>query len=149
MEMEESNPFGPVNPADIVEFEEENEISLPDDYKNFLLRSNGGRPVFNELPEVGTDVQWLFGMVEEPDWASLFHALEVYEGRIPAWYMPVGTDSGGNLFIMSLYAENKGVIALWYHEDEAEENGAEYFDNLAHVADSFGEFLDLLTAKNA
>lgn len=148
MQLEESNPYGPINSADIVEFEETNEVSLPEDYKEFLLQHNGGRPEANVLADAGTDVQWLFGMVEEPAWASLFHALDTYEGRIPAWYMPIGTDSGGNLFIMSLYEENKGVIALWWHEDEVEQNGSEYFENLTHVADSFGEFADLLTDQN-
>ena len=146
--MEESKPYGPIDLADIVEFEEANEVLLPEDYKDFLLMHNGGRPEPNALPEVGTDVQWLFGMVEEPAWASLFDALDTYEGRIPAWYMPIGTDSGGNLYIMSLFEENKGVIALWWHEEEAEENGSEYFDNLTHVADSFSEFSDLLAQQN-
>jgi hypothetical protein len=145
MHLEESNPYGPIDPADLVEFEEANEVSLPDDYKSFLLEYNGGRPEPNELLEPSTDVQWLFGMVEEPAWASLFHALDTYEGRIPAWYIPIGTDSGGNIFIMSLFEENKGVVALWWHEDEAEQNGSEYFDNLTHVADSFSEFMALLT----
>lgn len=149
MHLEASNPYGPINPADIFEFEETNEVSLPDDYKDFLLKHNGGRPEPNGLQEPSTDVQWLFGMVEEPAWASLFHALDTYEGRIPAWYMPIGTDSGGNLFIMSLYEENKGVVALWWHEGEAEKNGSEYFDNLTHVADSFSEFIDLLTDPNS
>ncbi len=146
--LEESNPYGHVNPVDIVEFEETNEVSLPADYKNFLLEHNGGRPEPNILSEPATDVQWLFGMIEEPAWASLFNALDVYEGRIPAWYMPIGIDSGGNLFIMSLFEENKGIIALWWHEDEAEQNGADYFDNLTPVADSFTEFVSLLTDQH-
>ena len=149
MQLEENNPYGPVLPADIIEFEETNEVSLPEDYKAFLLQHNGGRPENNVLADAGTDVQWLFGMVEEPAWASLFHALDAYEGRIPAWYIPIGTDSGGNLFIMSLYEENKGVIALWWHEDEAEQNGSEYFENLTHVANSFSEFTDLLTDQDS
>lgn len=144
MHLEKSNPYGPINPKDIVEFEEDNEVSLPDDYKEFLLEHNGGHPEPSALPAFGTDVNWLFGMVEEPAWASLFHALAVYEGRIPSWYMPIGTDSGGNLYIMSLYEENKGVIALWWHEDEAPTNGSDYFDNLTPVADSFSEFAALL-----
>ena len=149
MQLEESNPYGPVNSADIVEFEETNEVSLPEDYKAFLLQHSGGRPEANVLADAGTDVQWLFGLVEEPAWASLFHALDTYEGRIPAWYLPIGTDSGGNLYIMSLYEENKGVIALWWHEDEAEQNGSEYFENLTHVADFFSAFADLLTNQNS
>jgi cell wall assembly regulator SMI1 len=145
MHLEQSNPYGSIDPVDLVEFEETNEVSLPDDYKDFLLEHNGGRPEPNELLELSTDVQWLYGMVEEPAWASFFHALDTYEGRIPAWYIPIGTDSGGNIFILSLFEENKGVVALWWHEDEAEQNGSEYFDNLTHVADSFSEFITLLT----
>lgn len=141
MQIEESNLFGPVNPKDIIEFEEANEVLLPDDYKDFLLQHNGGRPVPNQLPEVNTDVNWLYSMVEEPGWASLFQAIDVYESRIPSRYMPIGTNSSGNIYIMSLFAENKGLIALWWHEEEAKENGSEYFDNLTALANSFTEFL--------
>jgi hypothetical protein len=148
MQLEKSNPFGSINSADIIEFEETNETVLPDDYKGFLLQHNGGRPLHSELSEFGIDVQWLFGMVEKPTWASLFNALDVYEGRIPSWYMPIGNDSGGNLYIMSLYEENKGVIAFWDHEGEAKENGSDYYDNLTHVANSFSEFIDLLQLIN-
>lgn len=86
-------------------------------------------------------------MVEGPSWASLFHAIDVYEGRMPAWYMPIGTDSGGNIYIMSLYPDNKGVIALWWHEDETDENGSEYFGNLTAIANSLAEFLELLEER--
>ncbi|UYZ63417.1 SMI1/KNR4 family protein [Hymenobacter weizhouensis] len=144
MQLENSNPFGPVNPADIAEFEETNEITLPSDYKDFLLQHNGGRPLYSKVAGTDVEVKWLYSMIEEPAWASLFNALDVYEGRIPSWYMPIGTDSGGNLYIMSLYKKNKGVIAFWRHEEEAEENGSDYFENLTHIADSFTEFVHLL-----
>lgn len=149
MKFEKINPFGPVNSADIVEFEESNEVILPDDYKEFLLDQNGGLPISNTISSINTDVNWLYGMVEEPAWASLFHALDIYEGRIPAWYIPIGNDSGGNVYIMSLFDDNKGVVAIWWHEEEAEENGSNFFENLTHVADSFQEFLDILEEKTA
>ena len=148
IEFEEVKPFGEVDFQDIKDFEASNEVILPDDYKNFLEIQNGGRPKQNNLGTVETDVQWLYGMYDyenAPDWANFFEALDTYEGRLPSWYIPIGRDSGGNLFIMSLYEENRGLVAWWLHEQEAQENADEYFDNVRIVADNFTEFLKLLS----
>ncbi|HUC81845.1 MAG TPA: SMI1/KNR4 family protein [Flavisolibacter sp.] len=148
-EIKNGNQFGKVNLTDIDDFEKHNNVQLPDDYRQFLIHYNGGKPVPNIEPTIRSDVQWIYGMVVEPYYASLFQHLETFSGRIPSWYMPIANDSGGNLYVMSLYAENHGTIAFWNHENEADEGEAdEYFDNMKFVAGSFTEFLNNLVANS-
>lgn len=71
-EILEGNKFGQVQISDINRFETHNNISLPNDYKDFLIRNNGGRPNPNLVPSVKSDVQWIYGMVDQPYYASIF-----------------------------------------------------------------------------
>lgn len=147
MKINDSNQFGKIDLKDLQDFEESNQVSLPEDYKNFLIEHNGGVPEYNVI-SFGTnasDVQILFGMHNGPYYASLFQAIDVFQNRIPGWYIPIGRDSGGNLYIMSLWEGNKGVIAFWDHETEAPEGEADqYYDNLTEVASSFSDFINKL-----
>lgn len=147
MRILESNLFGKIDMDDLKDFEKSNSITFPSDYREFLIEHNGGVPEPNKirLQYSSTDVQVLFGMYKGDHYANFFKAVQVFHNRIPSWYIPIGRDSGGNLFIMSLWEENKGVVAFWSHEGEAPEGEADqYFDNLTHIADSFAEFLNNL-----
>lgn len=144
MNFEDSNRFGRLVMDDLLEFEAVNDFRLPEDYRDFLIKHNGGRPTPNKVSKVDTDVHWLYSMCEEPAWASFFYALDVYQNRIPSWYIPIGYDSGGNVFITSLFEENKGVIALWMHEREHPTDGTEYYKNCIKLADNFEEFINSL-----
>ncbi len=121
-EILEANKFGQIQFGDIFEFETHNNIKLPDDYKDFLTKNNGGRPNPNIVPSVKSDIQWIYGMVEEPYYASIFQHIDMFHKRIPSWYFPIANDSGGNLYLMSLYHENYGLIAFWRHEEETDSN---------------------------
>ena len=145
MIIEEANKFGKINPKEIIDFEKANNVQVPLDYASFLEKYNGGRPIPNYVPSARSDVDWIYGMHQGPAWSNLFDAIDSYQGRIPSWYMPIATDSGGNLYLMSLYEKNRGYIAFWRHEFEADGNASQYFDNMSLVAESFQGFLDQLT----
>ncbi len=144
LEIIDANSFGPIDMVDLIDFESSNKFRLPEDYRFFLIQYNGGKPAKNHLQTPNTDVNWLYGMHNGPDWANFFCALNTYHNRIPSWYIPIGYDSAGNLFIMSMFEKNKGTIAFWDHENEASENAAQYFDNMSFVANSFSDFFNLL-----
>lgn len=72
IEILEGNKFGEIHLDDIVEFEKLNNVTLPKDYKDFLVKYNGGKPSPNIVPTVKSDVQRIYGMVEEPNYASIF-----------------------------------------------------------------------------
>lgn len=126
-------------------FENDIGIKLPKDYISFLLEFNGGKPMLNNCQVIISDVNWIYGMFNEPEWASLYNAMYTFVGRIPGWYIPIARDSGGNQYLMSLYEGNYGVIAFWKHEFELMTGDAsQYFDNMTKVSDSFSEFLENL-----
>ena len=145
MIIREANKFGNLNESELSDFETSNSVSFPIDYRKFLLKYNGGRPEPNIVPQVGTDINWIYGMHQEPSWASLYYAVYVFNSRVPNWYLPIGCDSSGNQFIMSLYPENRGTMAFWKHESELKEGDAgQYFDNVSFIANSFTEFINSL-----
>ncbi len=144
MEFRKRNEYGAIDEKHIVEFEKDNGVTLPNDYKEFLKEYNGGEPVNKILPKPNTTIQYVYGMVEEPSWASLFKAIDTFQNRIPSWYVPIANDDGGNLIIMNLYEESRGVIAFWDHENECEGDADQYFENLTLVANSFTEFVNSL-----
>lgn len=83
MEIRHSNEFGKIRIQDLIDFEEANDIKLPEDYMQFLIVHNGGRPYPCVCPTVKSDVQWIYGMVQEPYYASLFQHIDIFLGRIP------------------------------------------------------------------
>lgn len=141
------NEFGKLQIKTLEDFEELNEIKLPNDYREFLIKFNGGGPYPNgvALQYGDTDVQYIFGMHDGPFYSNFFAYLDAYVDRVPTGYIPIANDSGGNLFIMSLRPENFGEISFWRHEFELKEGDtADYFDNTEVLTNSFGSFLKML-----
>jgi cell wall assembly regulator SMI1 len=143
----------PLAPDELERAEKTLGVSLPEDYKRFLLAHNGGRP----RPDAFR-ITWK-GQPFAPGWrvsaVGDFHA--IYEGdavnllvdarkfkdRIPKEMLPVATDPGSNLVLLGLAGANRGKVFFWIHELE-EEFDERSFDNLGLLANSFDEFLDSL-----
>jgi len=140
----DSNRFGKLDLQTLSDFEKKHSLSLPDDYKNFLLEHNGGAPVpsANRTPE--TIVQWIYGIHQGEDWASLEWHIEILDKRIPSKTLPIANDAGGNKFLLSLRPDTYGEIWFWDHENEAEDNAEEYFDNISKSANSLSDFINNL-----
>lgn len=136
----EPNKFGELNIDSIELFELRFGVSLPEDYKQFLLSTNGGRPVDNIHPKVQTDVHWFLGLNKEPLWSSLYFNIEIYASRLPPGTIPIAGDSGGNLFVMRLDGEADGTIGFWSHEQES--------SVIEPLATNFTQFLMQLEASS-
>jgi hypothetical protein len=139
-----SNEFGKLSTEELTDFESTNKIRLPNDYKTFLLVSNGGQPIkkLNKTPE--TIVTYILGMHNGDYYASLYKHVEMFLKRIPLSTFPIATDSFGNLFLMSVHLENYGRIFFWDHEGEPEIQDGHFVDNVSFVSDSFSDFVDKL-----
>lgn len=144
--VEIANEYGALNIKELQDFEKENSIELPDDYRGFLIKFNGGTPLKPYLKEMDTIISNFYGIVEEPDWFSLFDAIADYDGRIPEYYIPIADDSFGNILIMCLAEKNYGQIAFWDHEKETEkkDGGYYYYDNVTVIASSFTDLINKL-----
>lgn len=142
--IKESNRFGKLNEEQLSEFENQLQVTLPKDYRSFLLNHNGGCPVpdTNKTPE--TDVRQILGLHNGESWASLQDHIDDYKGRIPSDTLPIAYDSLGNLFLLSLRKDTHGEVWFWDHELEAANNASEYFQNITKSANSFREFIENL-----
>ncbi|MBK9266104.1 MAG: SMI1/KNR4 family protein [Polyangiaceae bacterium] len=151
MKIEEPNPYGPTSPEAITQFEARRGVLLPLDYKQFLLKSNGGYPTPNvfEVPEwhgQGNSVMSFYGIHDGSKGKRLDRACEVYDERIPADLIPIADDANGNAICIGWKGEREGKIYFWDHEDELDEDGdfVKDYRNVFVVANSLQEFLDNL-----
>lgn len=148
--MTEFEEIGPLlTEEDIVSFERDLGGRLPDPYRQFLLRTNGGRPP-RERDTV--DVEGLSG---SPTGIQVFYRLggavksseltwnrETLSERIPDNLLAIASDSFGSDFCISLKGEDRGAIyfcdlqSVWGNHDAV--------PNFYPVAPDFDTFLNKL-----
>lgn len=138
------NEFGGLSNEELEDFEKVNQISLPEKYKEFLLKYNGGKPLKEHIENSSVVVTYIFGMHNGDYHASLYKHIEMFKGRLPFSTFPIAGDAFGNLFIMSLHPEGHGHIYFWDHEVEPAYQNGHFTDNCTFIAYSFESFLDKL-----
>ncbi|HMY18667.1 MAG TPA: SMI1/KNR4 family protein [Polyangium sp.] len=151
MEIENPNRYGPTSREAITEFEARWEVVLPLEYKQFLLKSNGGRPTATcfAIPGFhgqGSMMNSFYGIHHGAEHHQLDLAVKSYGERIPADLIPIAADAGGNEICIGWKGKRAGKIYFWDHEDELDENGdfVQDYRNVFLVANSLQEFLDNL-----
>jgi hypothetical protein len=123
---------------------------LPASYRRFLLANNGGIPVPNTADVPGlhqspTDVQELFGLGLEIGSSCIDWNIETFVGRLDPHLLPVGRDSGGNVFCLSLRAADEGAVIYCDLESVYGDYGKA--PPLYQVAADFDQFLSSLRAS--
>ncbi len=142
-----SDGLEPISEERISAFEEKWNIILPEIYKDFLLKNNGGKPkpskfCFFDSHRNRKDesvVNNFYGLAsskkEKRTHLSLDFKMQVFMDRLPEGAIPIASEVFGNQLVM-LLSEELGGIYFFDHEYEE--------DNLYFVAKSFKEFLDIL-----
>lgn len=142
--------FPPASETSLEAIEARIGVKLPDEYRAFLLQSNGGSFARHivVLPDGGgrTVLNYMLGtaggsydiMTDYDDLRSM--------DRIPVASLPIADDPGGNLFIVSLEQQTYGSIYFWDHEQEPSDGGSTIaeFPNMAWLAPGFGAFIAAL-----
>jgi hypothetical protein len=137
----------PLTDARIAMLERQLGVRLPESYRSFLLRYNGGRPEPDFFPIRGFDraafggVDYFFGLDRSIRSNSIDWNYRMYLGRIPTEFLPVAGDASGNVICLSLAGVNRDAVYFWDHDNEYSPPG---YDNVHFVADSFSKFLDSL-----
>lgn len=133
---------------DIKAFEESVGVILPDDYKEFLLKNNGGYPVkitftpdFSESDPItgkihrqSTDVEYFFSLNE----VAFEYEDMLDDEYIPSKYIPISRTSFGNLILIC--TETNGV---YFANHDLFDTVNQQF-TISKISDSFSLFMDML-----
>jgi len=127
----------PASASDVERLEQRIGRALPADYRAFLLRQDGGWVADNDQA-----LKEIFAIGEDaPDWSNLWDMLELYNGRLPHWLLPVADDEYGNLFAISTRDSDFGSVWFWDHEEEADEGEPPSEENIEQRSTSWTDFL--------
>jgi cell wall assembly regulator SMI1 len=146
IEISESEP--PIVENDIVQLETSLGIKLPDSYRYFLLKHNGGRPkpdVFaipdDPIPNQASMVDFFYSICTDSTY-DLIETYMVLQGRIPDNMFAIACDPGGNQICLSLSGEDAGKIYFWDHEQEVDDGDIPTYENMYLIADSFDDLIN-------
>lgn len=144
--VEDSQPS--VSEADLYAFEQRFGVVLPDDYKEFLLKHNGGKPTPRRYKTLDGVVESSFIRMlplADLDAPNLVLNYTTYNQGycIPNNLIPIGEDPIGNQICMSLSGEDTGTVYHWSYDWEDEVFRASY-KYMRKIAGSFSEFLECL-----
>ena len=132
---------------EIVEFESRFDLQLPSIYRDFLLKNNGGFPSRNELTYwddgklKGALIDYFFGLNAKDNNYNLQVNWLFMKSRIPAGMLPIASDIGGNLILLSLRTSDYGEVFFWDHEQESDDENE---NNIFKSSDSFEQFVSNL-----
>lgn len=140
----EQNP--PTTSEIVTKFEEINQITLPNDYKTFLLRINGGQLDYGilEYAQVNGNrekatIMDIYGL---PSTITELEADSIEVLRINKKYDPVlviANEIGGHLsIVLSLSVQHFGIVYMWLDSN----------NHITHISDSFNEFVDAIQFEN-
>lgn len=131
------NPFEGSRAAtedDVVHFQMGLGAVLPNDYREFLLKHNGGYPEPSGFAN-GNLVNAFFGFCQKH--GCLRCEYYIHRPIFPFGVIPIGDDAAGNKICLIVAGPDSGKVLFWDHEQE----GA---SDLRLLADSFSAFLDSL-----
>ncbi len=138
--------FAPTTTRKIAAFEQRTGLRLPDDYKQFLLTTNGGTPNPKQFTVPGCGdalADYLYGLTDPTTPCDLDYELAQAQeiGPLPVGFLPIGHDPGGNTFLLATVGDDRGRVFFWDRGDFWRTATANTFP----VAASFTEFLNSLS----
>jgi hypothetical protein len=129
------------------------QLKLPTEYRDFLFRTNGGRPrpaVFEFSAEKGriedSSVQY-FLAIHDRKFGSLekkIAAFKIRTRRIPHELIPIAHDEFGNYICLAIGGKQAGAVYFWDHENESPVENQPWWKNVHLITPSLQSFLDSL-----
>ena len=135
-----------INLHDLTKVEDEIGYKLPCEYKTFLLRHNGGRPVLDGVKHKNEHfdyVGYFYAILDDTYHDDLLRQIKEHKGMIPQGYLPFGESPGGDVFCLSLREYELGSIYHWDHE-EANYDGEPWEYNMTKLSASLNQFISEL-----
>jgi hypothetical protein len=152
----------PPSRDEIEAFEAELGAPLPDDYRGFLMKSNGGYLDWYRFegptPDGGSwtaVVSHVGGLRDEPE-LSLRSARACYQGselQIPRALLWIMGDPGGNGICLGLTGPYRGRVYFWIHDEQPDPDGwngaVETAGNVILLTNSFADFVAGISPKDS
>ncbi|MBR4083997.1 MAG: SMI1/KNR4 family protein [Lachnospiraceae bacterium] len=122
----------------IAAFEKENNITLPEEYKRFLLKYNGGRTPKTKfkINKVSSDVRGFYGLGNADEYFNfqkLIDNMNILEEFIEDDMLPIASTVSGDDVTIGIGKEENGYVFFRYHD-----KGKKYIK----LTDSLCEFVD-------
>jgi len=141
------NSGPPIEEKDIVELEHKLGVTLPADYRAFLLRTNGGRPTPEESfgdEEFGSMMAMFYAAKHEDITVNIAQEQYAFNERIPEDLLPIGEDRGGSQICIGIGQGNFGKVYFWSMDDEEdlEEGEKPDYRNVYLLTNTCDEFRD-------
>jgi hypothetical protein len=120
-------------------------VKLPDDYKSFLQRQNGGEPAPNFFNEM-VGVRYLYSAGPNDDEyiddldsiAELFSPEGEADDVLEPGFLVIGADGIGNRLCLKVSADDYGAVYFWDHEL------ADSPEGYTRLTDTFTDFFEAL-----
>jgi len=148
MSIELSDVGGLVSEGQIDRIENDLDIKLPEDYRSWLVRTNGGKPTPAFFPVAGhktihhSKIELIFGLGRPDRKTNIDWNYKNLIGTLPNYHFPIAITPEEDMVTMSLGRLDEGRIYFWIR---AEYNVAG--DNEAYyVAGSFTKLLETIYA---
>ena len=136
--------FPPTDEAAVREYEALIGHSLPADYREFLLNTNGGKQPEPESFRVETGEKSMMSVFFPIGRRGTFYDLGgqflTMRDELPGGVIPIGQDIGGNPICLAISGEDAGAVLFMDHEAETGSH-SDGWDNLYFCARSFTEFI--------
>src|SRR5262245_35647582 len=140
MTISRKNPYGPVDPAALREFEATLPAPLPRVFRSFLTEFNGAEfadsPSFDDIPG-GTALADVFGLHGGPSYLRLDKMYVQMMPYVGPDMLVFAADPYGNYFGLALAGDDRGTVYFIDHEN-LYASGAD----LPRVARSFEELVE-------
>jgi len=127
------------------------DINFPNDYKDHILKYNGGdctpnRIQFFENGVLASSAIGYFYAFYDGKYSNIFTAFSIFkiqDKRMPSNVFPIAYDGLGNQICISCFSNDFGSVYFWDHENEVDYSHSDDNDysNLYLIAPSFTEFL--------
>jgi SMI1-KNR4 cell-wall len=130
---------------DVRSLEHEIGFSLPEDYRRFLLRYNGGIPrpgAFRIRGMPGNPygvIQVFFGIDRDIDSSNLKWNYEVFSQDGPADLLPVACTPSGDVICLTSSGQGAGSVVLWDYYNAPRDPLSR--EGMYQLADSFNQFV--------
>lgn len=146
------NSFRSVSLEEVELYENELNVRLPEDYKRFVLKNNGGKPVARRFKTKDgkhiSSLMLFFPLTEdiEPNIISIFKEFNK-NSKIPANLLVIGEDPIKNKICLSFSGSDDGAVYYWSldMEDILEEDYIPSYTNFSLISSSFTEFVQNLS----